>query len=210
MKNKEKEAKGPGRPKKYTGEYLEELQRKLLAHIENSEIPSLARFALEVGVPRQYLYEISELRSLVKRIAKISGRTNRKKYGYKKYVGSAQVTKYKYAVDPQFRLQVCFSSCLRHSLKLRNIPKNSKTAKILAEKLGYRFAELRKHLEGLFRPGMTWDNYGKWHIDHIKPLTAFNFKSIDDCEFKACWGLNNLRPLWAADNIRKGNTYHEK
>ena len=49
------------------------------------------------------------------------------------------------------------------------------------------------------------DNYGKWHIDHIKPISSFNINGINSDDFKKCWSLNNLQPLWAKDNLQKGN-----
>jgi len=61
------------------------------------------------------------------------------------------------------------------------------------------------HLERLFRPGMNWQNMGKWHIDHIYPVSSFNFSSYEDKEFKECWDLKNLQPLWAEENINKSN-----
>ena len=51
---------------------------------------------------------------------------------------------------------------------------------------------------------MTWDNYGKWHIDHIVPISVFNYTKTEHEDFKRCWALGNLRPLWAFDNISKG------
>ena len=71
--------------------------------------------------------------------------------------------------------------------------------------VGYSLSELMTHLERQFLPGMTWDNFGDWHIDHIVPKSAFHFESADDDDFKACWGLGNLRPLWARDNITKSD-----
>jgi hypothetical protein len=56
---------------------------------------------------------------------------------------------------------------------------------------------------------MTWDNYGQWHIDHIKPVALFEFDSTDDPGFRDCWTLDNLQPLWALDNLRKGNKYNK-
>jgi len=50
---------------------------------------------------------------------------------------------------------------------------------------------------------MSWENYGKWHVDHIVPVASFIWTSSDDAEFKACWALTNLRPLWADANRRK-------
>ncbi len=70
--------------------------------------------------------------------------------------------------------------------------------------LGYSIDDLRLHIEKQFKPGMCWDNIGKWHIDHIVPVSSFSFESMDDPEFKACWALSNLRPLWKRDNIIKG------
>jgi hypothetical protein len=65
--------------------------------------------------------------------------------------------------------------------------------------------ELKQHLEKLFKSGMTWGNYGQWHIDHKIPISVFNFNSPEDIDFKRCWALSNLQPLWAPDNIRKFN-----
>jgi hypothetical protein len=52
---------------------------------------------------------------------------------------------------------------------------------------------------------MSWENYGKWHIDHRIPIDAFNFTCPEDIDFTQCWALRNLRPLWAVDNIKKSN-----
>lgn len=73
--------------------------------------------------------------------------------------------------------------------------------------VGWTMPELKVHLEKHFRFGMSWDNYGKWHIDHIKPRSLFSYTSPHDPEFKECWSLGNLQPLWAGENISKGNTY---
>ncbi|MFH2074383.1 MAG: hypothetical protein ABIJ57_03420 [Pseudomonadota bacterium] len=72
---------------------------------------------------------------------------------------------------------------------------------------GYTVDQLKKHLETNFLPGMTWGNYGKgWHIDHKIPITAFNFEIPEDIDFKRCWAMKNLQPLWMPDNIRKSGT----
>ena len=52
---------------------------------------------------------------------------------------------------------------------------------------------------------MTWDNHGEWHIDHIVPISFFEYDSTDDVEFKYCWSLYNLQPLWSGENLRKYN-----
>lgn len=75
--------------------------------------------------------------------------------------------------------------------------------------VGYSLGELMSHLEKQFLIGMSWNNYGEWHIDHIKPICSFNYKTYDDLEFKQCWSLNNLQPLWAKDNWSKGGKIGE-
>jgi hypothetical protein len=69
--------------------------------------------------------------------------------------------------------------------------------------VGYTLLELKTHLENQFMDGMSWDNHGEWHIDHIKPISDFSFQSTKDSDFKRYWALSNLQPLWAKDNWYK-------
>jgi hypothetical protein len=71
------------------------------------------------------------------------------------------------------------------------------------ELIGYSPEDLRRHIEKKFKAGMTWENYGQWHIDHIIPMSAFNITSPDDIDFRRCWALKNLQPLWAKENLTK-------
>jgi 5-methylcytosine-specific restriction endonuclease McrA len=70
--------------------------------------------------------------------------------------------------------------------------------------VGYTLEDLRAHLEARFTEGMSWENAGSWHVDHVRPLSSFAITGPDCPEFKAAWALENLQPLWAADNLRKG------
>ena len=56
---------------------------------------------------------------------------------------------------------------------------------------------------------MSWDNYGEWHIDHIIPVSSFSFDNVDSEDFKKCWSLTNLQPLWSYENIKKSNKLEE-
>lgn len=80
-----------------------------------------------------------------------------------------------------------------------------KTSGSCLNRLGYTLADLRSHIEARFTPGMTWANYGQWHIDHIRPCASFDL--TDGVQFDTCWALENLQPLWATDNVRKGAKY---
>ena len=73
--------------------------------------------------------------------------------------------------------------------------------------LGCSMSHLKIHLESKFQLGMSWDNYGKWHIDHIKPLSKFNLS--DEQQLKTACHYTNLQPLWAKDNLVKSNKYEE-
>ena len=75
------------------------------------------------------------------------------------------------------------------------------------EILGYTKHDLKNHLESQFTEGMSFENYGEWHIDHIRPIASFNYDSTEHPDFKKCWALNNLQPLWAKDNMSKGNKW---
>jgi hypothetical protein len=77
------------------------------------------------------------------------------------------------------------------------------SSKTLIALLGYTVAELVAHIERQFLPGMSWEEAAEWHIDHIVPLSLFNIREYGDVEFKAAWGLPNLRPMWAIANLSK-------
>lgn len=99
------------------------------------------------------------------------------------------------------RIRRTFSMRIWKALKFRTEFREMKMI------FGYTTDELISHLESKFQNGMTWKNYGRWHIDHIRPVCSFKYESITDPEFIECWSLNNLQPLWAADNWSKGGKY---
>lgn len=86
------------------------------------------------------------------------------------------------------------------------IRRNSKSRVSLSKKLlGCSMDEFKTHLESKFIDGMSWDNYGKWHLDHIIPCSSFDLSKIKDQ--KKCFHYTNLQPLWAIDNLKKGNRF---
>ena len=69
--------------------------------------------------------------------------------------------------------------------------------------LGYNIQELKDHLENKFTQDMSWDNYGKWEIDHMLPISSFNYTTTIKKSFLKCWNIKNLQPLWKKDNAEK-------
>lgn len=91
------------------------------------------------------------------------------------------------------------------ALGMRNSLKGNKRNRSWRNYVNYTVEELKKHLEKQFKEGMTWDNHGQWHIDHKIPISAFNFTKPEHLDFKKCWALKNLQPMWAFKNISKSN-----
>jgi hypothetical protein len=109
--------------------------------------------------------------------------------------------KHRKDTDPAYKLISNFRTAIYQVLKENNVEKNKHYFDILQ----YTPEELISHLEKQFTDGMTWDNYGEWHVDHRMPISSFNFESVDDDSFIKCWSLDNLQPMWGKENIVKGN-----
>lgn len=88
---------------------------------------------------------------------------------------------------------------LRHRITSAIKSNHSKKFGPTKRLIGCDYPFLIKHLESKFTTGMSWKNYGKWHVDHIKPCYEFNL-TIEDEQMK-CFHYTNLRPLWATSRI---------
>lgn len=108
-------------------------------------------------------------------------------------------TKERLQSDPLFRMIHNMKTNLRRAIKHNK--KSNSTAKLT----GCTMDDLRNHIASQFKTGMTWDNYGEWEIDHIRPCSSFDFSKPE--EQKACFHFTNLQPLWKADNRRKSDNY---
>jgi len=107
----------------------------------------------------------------------------------------------KFLSIPKNRLNKNISLAISYSLK------GNKKGNHWEDLVGYTLKDLMAHLESQFKPGMNWDNMGEWQIDHIRPISSFSFNSYNDSEFKECWRLKNLQPLWKFENLSKGAKY---
>jgi hypothetical protein len=103
--------------------------------------------------------------------------------------------------DPNFRL----ATNLRLRFKRALIENKGKKCLSILKLLGCSVEEARLYLESQFLPGMSWDNHGEWHIDHIKPCASFDLTDLE--QQKISFHYTNLQPLWAKDNYTKGSFY---
>lgn len=106
-------------------------------------------------------------------------------------------TTHLYHINNFFKIKHNLRRRLRHSLKSKNWKKDTH----FHEYIGCDKETLIKHIESKFQLGMTWKNYGDWHIDHIISLASAN---NEEELYKLCH-YTNLQPLWALDNIKKSN-----
>jgi len=82
--------------------------------------------------------------------------------------------------------------------------------------------EITEHIKSLFDSpkwygdkwvndtGYSMDNINQWSIDHIRPIASFNKKDLSDPnseDFKKCWALENLQPLWNKINHSKNDKW---
>lgn len=98
--------------------------------------------------------------------------------------------------DPVFRLACHLRARLANAVRGRW--KGSSAVR----DLGCSLDEFVRYIQARFAPGMSWENYGAWHLDHIQPLASFDLTDRTQCA--AACHYSNLQPLWAADNVRKG------
>jgi hypothetical protein len=143
-------------------------------------------------ISRSKKYRLDNL-SKVKNSEKIYYRNNRDKIREKRKIWE------------QKQIKNRTLSYLKHILRsrLRQALKNSSKKGSAVNNLGCSIENFKLYLESKFQSGMSWSNYGKWHIDHIKPLSSFNL--VNKRDLKLCCHYTNLQPLWAEDNMKKYN-----
>ena len=108
----------------------------------------------------------------------------------------AAIMRHRRATDPAFALLCRMRGQLRRMA-------SGKGGRRTMDVLGYSVDDLRNHLGRQFRRGMGWHNMSDWEIDHLIPVAAFNIETVDCPDFKRCWALTNLQPLWKHENRAK-------
>lgn len=113
--------------------------------------------------------------------------------------------KRKLAMRDKRRTNIAFRILCNLSRRMiKALERNSKTGHTI-EMIGCSTLKLKQYLESKFQSGMNWSNYGKWHIDHIRPCASFDLSKPS--EQRKCFHYTNLQPLWALDNIKKSDTF---
>ena len=127
-------------------------------------------------------------------------------------LSDAQKYKLQYQLDEEFAIKERLRRQMTKAKKcdgigecIRGAIRRNYRSKTVERELGYTIAELKIHLEKQFKGRMSWDAFkaGKIHIDHILPQSQFD--TSDDEQWRKCWCLSNLRPVWAAENLRKSD-----
>lgn len=103
----------------------------------------------------------------------------------------------KYHSDPNLKIKMNLSRRMRSFF--------SKNGSRAIDFIGCSIDDLKLHLEKQFVDGMNWENYGDWHVDHIRPCCSFDL--TDPEQQRECFHYTNLQPLWATDNLSKGGRY---
>jgi hypothetical protein len=124
--------------------------------------------------------------------------TDERRVQFRKYSAASYARLYPH--DLQYRLRAVLRARLRMAIK------NEQKAGSAVTDLGCSILELKSYIEALWKPGMSWGNWGigkgKWHIDHKRDLVLFDLSKSE--QVKLACHYTNLCPLWQAENIVKG------
>jgi hypothetical protein len=189
-KQKEKYKKNPEKFKQFSKKHYKKNKIKILNVLKQKRIKNP-----EIYRERAKLYG-------QKNIEKV--RENARNYYYKNKKEIFKKQNMYLKKNPKFHLSKILRTQLYWALKKQNTVKKCS----VFELLGISKEEFICYIEKQFKTGMTWKNYGKWHIDHIKPCTKFDLLNIE--EQKKCFHYTNLQPLWAKENLIKSDKYENK
>ena len=116
-----------------------------------------------------------------------------------------ELTRIRRKNDTNIRISTLISNNMRQTLK------DGKRENSWKDLVDFSIEELIIHLKMCINklPGFIWKDYmkGKLHLDHIRPISSFNYKSYEDSDFKKCWCLENFQLLPANINIRKNQRW---
>jgi hypothetical protein len=173
-----------------------------LARRRNPEIKERQRKATEKYKAKPNIREILNKKTRERRkLPEVREQTRQYESSYRK---RSEVNQRIRQRDYEKRSTIMGNLTNRIKVRMRSSLCRGKEGRSWKELVPYSIEELKAHLECRFCNGMSWDNRHLWHIDHIRPIASFHYESPEDPEFKECWALSNLQPLWSIENQRKG------
>lgn len=149
----------------------------------------------------RYLEDSSKVRKRALEWSRSNPERNRsrvRKWQVENRAHTSERWKIRYASDPSFKCAVLIRGILARVLSASKTAKQGSTCELL----GYSAAEFRSHIERQFGKGMSWDNHGQWHVDHIVPV--IEMIESGQADPKVVNALSNLMPIWAKENLTKG------
>jgi len=178
--------------KKYNKQYHQKNREKLLSKM--------------IIYRKNHLKERNEYDKRYKDSHKAEAKITRKKYLQKNKVRLIKYMKTYYQIHKQERAEykrlwlknLINRLITRYRSRIYHALKGNTKGQSTKELLGCSIDFLKIHLEKQFTSGMKWENYGDWHIDHIRPCYDFDLSKPKE-QYK-CFNYSNLRPLWAIDN----------
>jgi hypothetical protein len=108
--------------------------------------------------------------------------------------------------DPERHLRQVIRCRIQKAMKRAGQSERAGNSKM--RYLGCTPKELRKYLEHMFKKGMSWDNIGEWHVDHVYPVSSFDLST--EAERHKAFHYTNLQPLWAKANVKKSDSIPSK
>ena len=196
-----------GRPKIKLSDLREDWKDAIIEL--STEGASIVELAVLLNISRDTFYALSdrepEFKKAIDNFREIYKKVN-KKYVSEKVLNIREKRRYSRNYKKEYqsnKFAISARSLLAYHLRNNGKTKSKKTF----EYFGYSSNEYVAYIKSKLKQGMTLDNYGLWHVDHIKPLSKFDLTK--DEEIKKAWSFNNLQCLWASENISKGNRYEK-
>jgi hypothetical protein len=178
--------------KEHIKEYIKEYHLKNKEHIKEYKKVYMKKYHLKNKEKRQeYMKEYNKE-------YRLKNKEHAKEYRIKNRAKFSAYVKRRHDTEPNFKLVRNLRRRILDALK--GTTKSAHTMELI----GCTPDALRRHMESLFEPWMTWENQGRggWHVDHIKACAKFDL--TDPAQQRECFNYTNLQPLWAFDNLRKG------
>lgn len=180
---------------------------KLLSEFSLSKVHKLGRSHWCKSCTRDYWQSYNQRPDSIKRIwdYRRLTKTKERRRSYLWVYRRKPKNKAKQAAYKRIRLKNDHAFRLTHNIRVRinRAIKGQIKSNHTIELVGCDVGFLRRWLEAKFLPGMTWENYGDWHVDHIMPCASFDLS--DPVQQRTCFRWTNLQPLWEKENLAKSD-----